>query len=157
MIKRKNFLIETDSLQQSSAKRKFGYYIGAEIRGEMKTVEGFGEMDATYHQTVLAVLAEALERVHKTSEITVYSRDAYVIANLMKLDEMQETGFKDKKGQDIKNMSEWKRICRAAEKHQVNGITGKHEFSTVLQDDMKRGDFHERVRRCMEKRTQSKS
>lgn len=149
--------IETDSLQQSSAKRKYGYYIGAMRKGEMQTEEGFGEIEATYHQTILYVLAEALGRFHAPAEITVYSRDAYVIANLLKKEEIQEAGFKDKKGQDIKNAEEWKKICERAEMHEIDGVTGKHEFSTVLQDDMKRGDFHERVRRCMEKLAQLKS
>ncbi|MBQ8038261.1 MAG: hypothetical protein IJ274_00050 [Lachnospiraceae bacterium] len=127
------------------------------MRGEIKTEEGFGEIEATYHQTILYALNEALRRFHAPAEITVYSRDAYVIANIMKMEEMQGAGFKDKKGQDIKNAEEWEKICKKAEKHEIEGVTGKHEFSTVLQDDMKRGDFHERVRRCMEKLAKLKS
>ncbi len=130
--------LETDSIAPAAHKRKYGYVLAVDIHGEERTKEGFGNCDGTYHQTILKALQEALARMTKPCEITVHSRNAYVIANLSKLEKMLTTDFKDAKGKDIRNVDMWKEVCKGAEKHEISVKLGQHEYTSWLLDEMRK-------------------
>ena len=98
--------IETSSTYQGTADRKCSYVLSVSIRNEERTREGFGHFEGTYHQTVLLTLAEALERMTVPSEICVHTRDAYVSSRILKLEELAGSGWKDTRGEPIRNAEE---------------------------------------------------
>lgn len=142
--------IETSSTYQGTADRKCSYVLSVSIRNEERTREGFGHFEGTYHQTVLLTLAEALERMIVPSEICVHTRDAYVSSRILKLEELAGSGWKDTKGEPIRNAEEWKRVYAAVhalpDVHQLSEKTEKHSYSGWLQEEMeKRKDECRRI------------
>ena len=134
--------LETSSIFQGITDRKCGYVLSVLVHNEEKTREGFGHYKGTYHQTVLLTLAEALERMTVPSEICVHTRDAYVSSRILKLEELAESGWKDTKGEPIRNAEEWKRVYAAAhalpDAHHLTGKTEKHSYSGWLQEEMEK-------------------
>lgn len=137
--------LETSSTYQGITDRKCSYVLSVSIRGEERTREGFGHFEGTYHQAVLITLAEALERMTAPCEICVHTRDTYVCSRIPKLEELSGSGWKDSKGELIKNAEEWQRVYLAAhalsDAHELTGRSGKHSYSGWLQEEMeKRND-----------------
>ena len=132
--------LETSSIFQGITDRKCGYVLSVLVHNEEKTREGFGHYKGTYHQTVLLTLAEALERMTVPSEICVHTRDAYVSSRILKLEELAGSGWKDTKGEPIRNAEEWKRVYAAVhalpDAHQLSEKTEKHSYSGWLQEEM---------------------
>lgn len=130
--------LETDSIQPASCNRKYGYVLATTYKGELVTREGFGSIEGTYHQAVLRALCEAFNRICVSCEVTVYSRNAHVMAHLSKIDEMRAAGFKDAKQNEIKNAEQWMNVSRLAKEHIVGTKYGQHEYTTWLQEEMKK-------------------
>ena len=141
-LKKVDIYIETSSTFQGATNRKCGYVLSVLVHNEEKTREGFGHYKGTYHQTVLLTLAEALERMTVPSEICVHTRDAYVSSRIMKLEELAGSGWKDTKGEPIRNAEEWKRVYAAVhalpDAHQLSEKTEKHSYSGWLQEEMEK-------------------
>ena len=134
--------LETSSIFQGITDSKCGYVLSVLVHNEEKTREGFGHYKGTYHQTVLLTLAEALERMTVPSEICVHTRDAYVSSRILKLEELAGSGWKDTKGEPIRNAEEWKRVYAAVhalpDAHQLSEKTEKHSYSGWLQEEMEK-------------------
>ena len=130
--------LETDSIQQAAAKRKYGYVMAVTYKGKLETREGFGQIEGTYHQSILRALCEALNRMRIPCEITIHSRNAHVMAHVQKIKEMEEMNFKDSKGNDIRNHEFWRNISRQAKTHKLMTQYGHHEYTTWLQDEMRK-------------------
>lgn len=132
--------IETDSMQQSVSHKQYGFVLDTVRKnGEPHVKYYFGELEGTYHQATLKALIDALTKITIPCEITMYSKDAYVTAGLSKRKSMEEAGFKDSKGKDIRNVDMWKKVCEEAEKHsEISVKLGKHEYSTWLLDAMRK-------------------
>lgn len=134
--------LETDSTFQGKRQRKCGYVLATTVHGEEKTKESFGISNGTYHQAVLITLAEALERMTAPCEICVHTRDTYVCNRIPKLEELSGSGWKDSKGELIKNAEEWQRVYLAThalpDAHELTGRSGKHSYSGWLQEEMKK-------------------
>lgn len=85
---------------------------------------------------------EALERMTVPSEICVHTRDAYVSSRILKLEELAGSGWKDTKGEPIRNAEEWKRVYAAVhalpDAHQLSEKTEKHSYSGWLQEEMEK-------------------
>lgn len=141
-MKKVDIYIETSSTFQGATNRKCGYVLSVLVHNEEKTREDFGHYKGTYHQTVLLTLAEALERMTVPSEICVHTRDAYVSSRIMKLEELAGSGWKDTKGEPIRNAEEWKRVYAAVhalpDAHQLSEKTEKHSYSGWLQEEMEK-------------------
>lgn len=103
-----NIYLETDKQNQECTWRKYGYVLEA-MAGRCIPVTrvGFGSAEGTYHKCNLQALEEALVRFHKECEVCVYTKDAFVAARILKIDEMAATDFKDTKGKPIKNAKEY--------------------------------------------------
>ncbi|MFR3882811.1 MAG: hypothetical protein ACLTX6_11375 [Lachnospiraceae bacterium] len=103
--------LETDSAYQGKTYRKCGYVLSTILRsGNEWTREYFGNYTGTYHQTVLRIIDEALSRMNFPVEICVHTQDIYVASRIPKLEEMAKEGWRDGKGELIKNAAEWERI-----------------------------------------------
>ena len=111
-----------------------------ERRGKDKG--NFGKSNGTYHQSVLATLAEAHSRMNVSSEICVHTQDGYVASRIPKLEEMAKEGWRDGKGELIKNAAEWERIYLLVHAfpnpHKMAARSEKHSYSTWLQEMMKK-------------------
>lgn len=130
--------LETDSIQQAAAERKYGYVMAVIHKGKLETREGFGQIEGTYHQSILRALCEALNRMKISCEITIHSRNAHVMAHVQKIKEMEETKFKDSKGNDIRNIEYWKIVSRESKKHDLKTKYGHHEYTNWLLDEMRK-------------------
>lgn len=140
-----NIYIETSSTYQGITDRKCSYVLSVSIRNEERTREGFGHFEGTCHQAVLITLAEALERMTVPCEICVYTRDAYVCSRISKLENLAGAGWKDSKGEPIKNAEEWQRVYSAVhalpDAHKLAGRSGKHSYSEWLKEEMEKRGF----------------
>ena len=134
--------IETSSIYQGITDRKCSYVLSVSIRNEERTKEGFGRLEGTWHQAVLVTLAEALERMTVPCEICIHTRDIYVCSRIAKLEELAGSGWKDTKGELIRNAEEWKRVYAAVhvlpDAHHLTGKTEKHSYSGWLQEEMEK-------------------
>lgn len=134
--------LETDSTFQGKRERKCGYVLSTMAGNEEKTKENFGISKGTYHQSVLIALIEALSRMNVSSEICVHTQDSYVASRLLKLEEMAGEGWRDSKGELIKNAAEWEQVYRLIhafpEAHKMTARSEKHSYSTWLQEMMKK-------------------
>lgn len=137
--------IETSSTYQGITDRKCSYVLSTTIRNEERTREGFGHLEGTWHQAVLTALEEALERMTVPCEICVHTRDAYVCSRITKLEDLAGSGWRDSKGELIKNAEEWQRVYSAVhalpDAHKLTGISGKHSYSEWLREEMAKRDF----------------
>lgn len=134
--------IETSSAYRGITDRKCSYVLSTMIRNEERTKEGFGHFEGTWHQTVLIALAEALEHMKKPCEICIHTRDVYVCSRISKLEELAGSGWKDSKGETIKNAEEWQRVYSAVHAfttaHKLTGSSGKHSYSEWLREEMEK-------------------
>ena len=154
-----NIYIETDSVFQGKTDRKWGYVLSTMTNSGEKTKEGFGHAEGTYHQAVLITLSEALERMAVPCQICIHTRDTYVASRIPKLEEMAGSGWRDSKGELIKNAEEWQHVYSTVHAlptaHELTGKTEKHSYSSWLQEEMtKRRD---ECKRIMGKRLESET
>ncbi len=133
--------LETDSKVQKDTERKCGYVLETVCAGATRTVEGFGCISGTYHGANLQSLEDALSRVTKTCEICIHTEDAYVAARIMKLWKMEGAGWKDSRGNPIRNADLWKKIWERVEKYHLKIATtsDKHSYSGWLREQMDSG------------------
>lgn len=153
--------LETDSTFQGKRERKCGYVLATMVKDEEKTKENFGKSNGTYHQSVLVTLAEALSRMNVSSEICVHTQDGYVASRIPKLEEMAGEGWRDAKGNPIKNAQEWQQVYQKIHKfpepHKVSAISGKHNSSMWLQEMMKKDECKRIIGTGMEPETRPES
>ena len=153
--------LETDSTFQGKRERKCGYVLATMVNGEEKTKENFGKSNGTYHQSVLVTLAEALSRMNVSSEICVHTQDGYVASRIPKLEEMAGEGWRDGKGELIKNAVEWEQIYRLVhafpDPHKMAARSEKHSYSTWLQEMMKKDGCKRIIGTGLESETRTES
>ena len=153
--------LETDSTFQGKRERKCGYVLSAMVGNEEKTKENFGISNGTYHQSVLMALIEALSRMNVSSEICVHTQDSYVASRLLKLEEMAGEGWRDSKGELIKNAAEWEQVYRLIhafpEAHKMTARSEKHSYSTWLQEMMKKNECGRIMGQGLESATRAES
>ena len=153
--------LETDSTFQGKRERKCGYVLATMVNGEEKTKENFGKSNGIYHQSVLATFAEALSRMNVSSEICVHTQDGYVAIRIPKLEEMAGEGWRDGKGELIKNAAEWEQIYRLVhtfqDPHKMTARSEKHSYSTWLQEMMKKDECKRIIGTGLEPETRPES
>lgn len=134
--------LETDSTFQGKRQRKCGYVLATTIHGEEKTKESFAISNGTYHQATLQTLIEALSRMTVQAQICIHTQDSYVGSKLMRL---ENEGWRNSKGELIKNAAEWELIYHFIhafpEPHKIIAKTEKHSYSTWMQGEMKKHEY----------------
>ena len=131
-----NIYLETDSTAQMKKRRRYSYVLETTFRGEIRTVEGFGDIEGTYHKVILCALVKALKRLRKPCILQIYTRDAYAVSKIAELEDMEKQDFRDAKGCEIKNAAEWKEIHNLLKEHKAKALCGKHSYSQWLLEEM---------------------
>ena len=133
-----NIYIETDPSLRCSEKM-YGYVLECKIRGEPITREGFGETTGTRNGATMQATAEALSRLTKPCEVTIYTQNTF-IKNMygVCLKDWAEKDFCNSQGKEIANRELWERIWNESKQHDIKIISGKHGFSEWLTESMNR-------------------
>lgn len=131
--------IETDRKNTRKSKKKYGYVLECEVRGETKTREGFGKVEGTYHKATLEALIEALGRFRKQCEIHIYSEDTFVL-NMFRgnLELWEENGYTTSKGKEVANKEEWEKVRELTKRHKIVPEPGKHAYSSWIMEELAR-------------------
>lgn len=95
------------------------------------------------------------------SEICVHTQDSYVASRLLKLEETAGEGWRDSKGELIKNAAEWEQVYRLIhafpEAHKMTAQFEKHSYSTWLQEMMKKNECGRIMGQGLESATRAES
>lgn len=134
--------IETNNQIQRKQLHRYGYVMESEYQGKPITVEGFGEVEETFHGTVLTALNAAVQRLMGKCELFVYARDPYIMQALIKqVPEWQRTGWIRSNGEPVKHAEIWKQIMSQLEALQITEIATdpeRHAYSSWLQGEIKK-------------------
>lgn len=120
----------------------YGYVLECEnSKGEVKTVDGFEQISGvTPNQAVLITLSAALDRMNQPADIIVYTDNQYVSENfLQRLDLWAENGWKNVRGEEIKNRELWQQVYEKADQHNISfGEPGQHPYKDWLKTEILR-------------------
>lgn len=136
-----NIYIECDSSPKESEKR-YGYVLQCFTKKGEQTREGFGKRIGTCHNVTLYAIISALERMTQPSEICIYTQNTF-ITNMFchYLQGWAEKGFLNSKKEPISNAKEWKKLWEEQRKHEIKIISGKHQFSNWILEEINRRRF----------------
>lgn len=129
-------------------RERWGGYVMAYQRenGELFTAEGFEKINGTYNHVLLHMLAEALKRVQKPSEIHICSANSYILDMMDNyLPIWAKNGWKTSRGQPIKEKEEWETIWNRSQGHILITERGLHEFSHWMMDEFARKEREGKV------------
>lgn len=76
-------------------------------------------------------------------EICIHTKDTFVASRVLRISDLAAGGFKDTKGNEIKNADEWRKVYEPIDrlKLEVSSSAGTHSYSQWLQEEMiKHGD-----------------
>ena len=134
--------IETNNQIQRKQLHRYGYVMESEYQGKMITVEGFGEVDETFHGTVLMALNAAVQRLLGKCELFVYARDPYIMQALVnQVPEWKAAGWIRANGEPVKHAEIWKQITDHLDALRITKIgtdQERHAYSSWLQGEMKK-------------------
>lgn len=106
--------------------------------GKIESVE-----DMTEQQAALTVINHALKRITGECEIHVFTEcEGILTAFKAYLPKWQENGWKNAKGEPIKNASEWKEITDLLNARPCEVVQGAHEYRKWLLAEIERGNEH---------------
>lgn len=106
-----------------------------------KTREIFEYDEAiTYHKSALRAFAKSLKILNKECNLTIYTDSVYLISSFQNhLTKWEENGYKNAKGEDIKNQDEWQQISKLKKRHNVTFIQIKrHSYSMWMMEEAKK-------------------
>lgn len=134
--------IETNNQIQRKQLHRYGYVMESEYQGKTYTVEGFGEVDETFHGTILTALNEATQRLLGRCELFIYARDPYILQALEKqVPEWKSAGWIKANGEPVKHAEIWKQITERLDALKITKIgteTNRHEYSSWIQGEIKK-------------------
>lgn len=116
---------------------------------EMKTAKGdatVGDLltvkDMTKNQTELYVLKKALTRINTKCELHLYIESEYIAAGFEKwLAEWKLNDWKTKRGDEVKNIEEWKKLDALVQRHGhvfVFHVKEKHSYKNWFIDNLEK-------------------
>lgn len=109
--------------------------------GEPVTRQGFVHLeDGTQARGTLMALANALCILKKPCSIRIYV-DCGHVRNAVQNGwhrQWQENGWKNAKGQRVRNAEIWEVLMKKAAPHTYTAESGRHEYTTVMQDAVRR-------------------
>lgn len=95
----------------------------------------------TAHQMHLIALYHALRRFTKQSTITVYTECVYLVNTINEgwMERWQQSAWKNKSGQEVKNKYIWQLIYDVSREHSIKAVFEKqHEYKNWMQTEMRR-------------------
>lgn len=125
---------EADSTAPKEAERMTGYVL--ECEGRETTVQGFHTWTATYHAAILSTICTALSRINQSCEVHIHTQNTFVLTMLEKnLSAWAGNGFRNIKGEPIKNDILWKKVWGYYQKHLIIAEPGLHPYLNWLEDE----------------------
>lgn len=121
-----------------------GYVLEAEGH-EDHTLTQFGRViNVTRNQSELINLVHALNRINTSTEVTIWSDNAYIQATVENgwLKQWSENGWKTQKDKYAANFEQWKQVLEKLE--ELGGITPQfrtgehHKFKNYLETEVER-------------------
>lgn len=106
-----------------------------------KTREVFKHNEAiTYHKSALLAFIESLKILNKECNLTIYTDSIYLSSSFTNhLEKWEENGYKNARGEDIKNQTEWQQISKLGKKHNVTFVRIKrHPYSLWMMEEAKK-------------------
>lgn len=137
-LQRVDIYVETDNKAPASCERYGGYVLEyVRANGEPETRHDFRQTTGTYHGVILETLKTALTRIKRSCEVHIHTQDAYVLNMVDKfLATWAENGFRNSKGEPIKNMDIWEQLWQQVKKHKIVVEHGPHSFHGWMQRQM---------------------
>lgn len=131
--------VTQDSANTRKSKRSYGYVLECAIRGETRTVEGFGQTESTYHETNLIAINQALKRLNQSCEVHIHTEDRFVLNMLQNnLDRWAGNDFKTTKGKPVESEEQWRTLWEEKKKHQITTEHGTHQYEEWIKGELKR-------------------
>lgn len=132
--------VEADSTAPRNMTRMTGYVLECQTAsGTTKTVEGFNKKTGTYHNTILLALEDALKRLNQSCEIHIHSQNRYVLTSIDQyLHIWAGNGYRNRKGELIKNHFEWSRLWELLSEHLIVVEAGLHSYYSWMLSEMQR-------------------
>lgn len=110
-------------------------------RGEPVTRQGFVHLeDGTQARGTLMALANALYILKKPCSIRIYVDCGHVQSAVQNgwHRQWRENGWKNAKGKEVRNADVWEILAEKAAPHTCRMEAGRHEYTTVMQDAIRR-------------------
>jgi len=129
---------------RGSAKRtgKVMYTLRTKVREKQyyEKPPEIGKADGTANRLVLWSICRALERMLGKQMILIYTENTYVasVINQGWLETWERNGWKNSRGNEIKDADLWKTILEKSRKagHNIAAVAGKHEYSEAFAYNM---------------------
>lgn len=141
--------IELSSRAPKIKKGYFGYVLACEIKGNTRTVEGFGkEENTTANKMALSACVQAMKRMKAPSEIVLHINNAHVRTGHDYIESWKAAGWKNSRGNPVANEEMWKELENLEKPHKVY-VSGdlENEYSKWILTEIerrKRGEENER-------------
>lgn len=140
--------IDTENNIPTKRLHRYGYVIETVIHDQAHTVNGFGEVDATFYVTVLTALKEALFRINKTCELMVVTRNSRIGYDLAKnLTKWEANNWTRDAGKPVRGAELWKSVAERLKMLKITEIsqfnTSRHDYSSWIQAEIKRKIMNE--------------
>lgn len=137
--------IAQDSANPRKSKKTYGYVCECEIKGELRTVEGYGETESTYHETTLIAINQALGRLNQSCKVHIHTEDKFILNMLTNnLDQWAANDFKSTKDKPVEYEGEWRKLWDSKNKQVIFPEHGPHAYKDwLLNEFKKRGEKNE--------------
>lgn len=111
-----------------------GYLLEALVRGEPKTKEQFEIVsDTSAQRSHLMAVVEAMERIREGTEVTLYTESPYVYYGWKLVDRWQSDGWKNSRGEEVRNQDLWEAFYKAKGRLETLIITNEtHSYRNWL-------------------------
>lgn len=130
--------VTQDSANTRKTKRNYGYVVECKIKGEPRTVEGFGQTKSTYHETSLIAINKALERLNQSCEVHIHTEDRFVLNMLENnLERWAYNDFKTTKGKSVESEEEWRKLWEQQKRHLITSEQGPHQYEEWMQGELR--------------------
>lgn len=120
----------------------YGYVLEwIDTGGNARTLTDFKcESGVTPNQLILTAFRDALQRIRKPSEITIYTDALYLRGNYVDyLPVWRKNGWKTAHGEPVKNRELWEEIIQAAEPHRIAfGKQYRHAYKSWMVSELTR-------------------
>lgn len=143
-----NLYIET-SIHGLKAKKGYYSYLLEYIRptGEPSTRQAFEKLeDATEARLILTAMAEAVRRIKKPCILRIFTQREAILMPIEKkwVKDWKENGWKNAKGQPVKNAELWKKLTEQLSTHLYTFHFTNHEYRAWLQVELQKIEKQER-------------
>lgn len=132
-----NIYITVNSATPRKTLKRYGYVLEHKTDTITRTVEGFGEIEATYHISVMEAIMKAFGRFTRACDVTLYVDDMFVVTCIKEhLSTWAANGYKTTRGKPVANEEKWKALYETMAHFSVTVMYQKHEYTNWLMEQM---------------------